>query len=46
VRQELLAKLVDPDHAEAAAAELRSHPEWLRGGPPPARPSTPGVSPP
>jgi hypothetical protein len=35
-RQELLAKLVDPDHAEAAAAELRSHPEWLRSVPPPA----------
>jgi hypothetical protein len=35
-RQELLAKLVDPDHAEAAAAELRTHPEWLRSVPPPA----------
>jgi hypothetical protein len=34
-RQELLAKLVDPDHAEAAAAELRTHPEWLRSVPPP-----------
>ncbi|MEA2748425.1 MAG: hypothetical protein QOI41_2568 [Myxococcales bacterium] len=35
-RQELLAKLVDPDFAEAAAAELRTHPEWLRSVPPPA----------
>lgn len=34
-RQELLAKLVDPDHVEEAALELRQHPEWLRSMPPP-----------
>ncbi|MDB4935734.1 MAG: hypothetical protein JWP87_2706 [Labilithrix sp.] len=35
-RQELLAKLVDPDNAHEAAAELKQHPEWLRSVPPPA----------
>jgi len=35
-RQELLAKLVDPNHAEEAAIELPQRPEWLRGAPPPA----------
>jgi hypothetical protein len=34
-RQELLAKLVDPDQVDEAAAELRQHPEWLRSMPPP-----------
>ncbi|MBX3187134.1 MAG: hypothetical protein KF819_08970 [Labilithrix sp.] len=35
-REELLAKLVDPDAAEAAAAALRERPKWLRSVPPPA----------
>jgi len=35
-REDLLAKLVDPQHANDAAAELRNHPDWLRSMPPPA----------
>ena len=34
-RTELFAKLVDPDHGRDAAEELRKHPEWLVGAPPP-----------
>jgi hypothetical protein len=35
-REELLAKLVDPQHADEAATELKQHPDWLRGTPPPS----------
>lgn len=35
VREELFSKLVDPDHASAAAAELKTHTDWLQGRPPP-----------
>jgi hypothetical protein len=34
-REELLAKLVDPDKREEAASELKQHPDWLRSVPPP-----------
>lgn len=33
-REELLTQLVDPEAAREAAAELKRHPEWLRGVPP------------
>lgn len=35
VREELFSKLVDPSHASSAAAELKSHTDWLQGRPPP-----------
>ena len=35
-REQLLAKLVDPDQKLEAARELRMHPEWLNGPPPAA----------
>jgi hypothetical protein len=34
-REDLLTKLVDPVNADQAARDLRSHPEWLKGSPPP-----------